>query len=226
LSRQYSCFSLDRLIGKAAFHSDAAPRLLACDRIADTATPKEIREKYGNVLLTDKSQRVRRKAFWLIANVDPGIFRDLIERALMDPSASVQDAARSAWRLLSEQDLVSLHRKYVNEVRFPSAMVAALRGLRAEGDLHDEDIVRPFLQHNSAKVRKEALRTLVAWNVSKTSNLFHEGLSSASPSYAKEAARLLITRREYISVPLVKELLVSPPNPDSRKLALWLQEDA
>jgi hypothetical protein len=50
----------------------------------------------------------------------------------------------------------------------------------------------------------------------------HEGLRSASPSHAKEAARLLIARREHISVPLVNELLVNPPSPDSRKLALWL----
>jgi hypothetical protein len=223
LSKQYSGFSLDRLIGEAALHSDAAPRLLACDWIADAATPEEIREKYGNVLLTDKSQLVRKKAFWLIANADPVKFLPLIEHALMDPNASVQDAARSAWEMmLSERDALSLYRKYVNEVRFPSAIVAALRGLRAEGDLHDEEMVRPFLQHYSAKVRKEALRTLVAWNVSDTSNLLHEGLRSASLSYAKEAARLLITRRAYISLPLVKELLVSPPNPDSRKLALWL----
>ena len=222
LRKQYSGLSLDELIGEAALHSDAVPRLLACDWIADTATPKEIREKYGDVLLTDKSQLVRRKAFWLIANADPRTFLPLIERALMDPSAPVQDAARSAWRMLPERDAVSLYRKYVNEARFPSAIVAALRGLRAEGDLHDEDMVRAFLQHNSAKVRREALRTLVAWNVSNTSDLLHEGLRSASPSYAKEAARLLITRREYISAPLVKELLVCPHNQDSRKLTLWL----
>jgi hypothetical protein len=223
LSKLYSGFTLDRLIGEAAFHSDAGPRLLAGDWIADTATPNEIREKYGNVLLTDKSQLVRKKAFWLIANADPRKFLPAIERALMDPSASVQDSARHAWRMmLPERDALSLYRKYLNEARFPSAIVAALRGLRAEGHLPDEDIVGAFLWHNSTRVRKEALRTLVAWNVSNMSDLLHEGLRSASPSYAKEAARLLITSREYISVPLVKELLVSPHNPDSRKIALWL----
>jgi hypothetical protein len=222
LSKQYSGFSLDRLIGEAVLHSNAAPRLLACDWVADAATPKEIREKFGNVLLTDKSQFVRSKAFWLIAHADPSKFLPLIERALMDPNASVQGAARSAWRMLHERETVSLYRRYVDEARFPSAIIAALRGLRAEGDLHDEATVRAFLQHNSAKVRKEALRTLTTWNVTDTSNLLHEGLRSASPSYAKEAARLLINRREYISVPLVQELLVNPHNLDSRKVALWL----
>jgi hypothetical protein len=63
---------------------------------------------------------------------------------------------------------------------------------------------------------------LVAWNVSDTPNLLHEGLRSVSPSFSKEAARLLITRRDLISVPLVKELLLSPRHPDSRIVALRL----
>jgi hypothetical protein len=32
----------------------------------------------------------------------------------------------------------------------------------------------------------------------------------------------LITRRDFISVPLVKELLLSPRHPNSRNVALWL----
>lgn len=206
LSKQYSGFSLDRLIGEAALHSDPGPRLLACDWIADTATPQEIQYKYGNILLKDKSPLVRTRAFWLIANADPRKFLPQIERALM----------------LLQRDALSVYRKHINEARFPSAIVAALRGLRAEGNLQDEPIVRSFLQHNSAKVRKEVLRTLVAWNVSDTPNLLHEGLRSVSPSFSKEAARLLITRRDFISVPLVKELLLSPRHPDSRIVALWL----
>lgn len=222
LSKQYSGLSLDRLISEAALHADSGPRLLACDWLADTATPQEIRYKYGNILLEDRSPLVRARAFWLIANADPRKFLTQIERALMDPSASVQDTARGAWRMLLQRDALPLYRKYINEARFPSAIVAALRGLRAEGNLQDEAIVRTFLQHNSAKVRKEVLRTLVTWNVSDTPNLLQEGLRSVSPSFSKEAARLLITRRHLISVPVVKELLLSPRHPDSRNVALWL----
>lgn len=94
----------------------------------------------------------------------------------MDPSASVQDTVRGAWRMLLQRDALSVYRKHINEARFPSAIVAALRGLRAGGNLQDEPIVRSFLQHNSAKVRKEVLRTLVAWNVSDRPNFLDEGL--------------------------------------------------
>ena len=182
LSKQYSSFPLDRLIDEAASHSEASPRLLACDWIADVATPKEIRDRFGEFLLKDKSPLVRSRAFWRIANADPNKFLPQIENALMDPNASVQDTARGAWKMLLHNDALSFYRKRVTEVTLPSAIVAALRGLRAESNLQDEAIVRSFLQHNSAKVRKEALRTLVTWNVSDTTNLLQDRLQSASPS--------------------------------------------
>jgi hypothetical protein len=58
----------------------------------------------------------------------------------MNPNASVQGAARSGWKMLHGRETVSLYRRYVDEARFPSAIVAALRGLRSEGDLHDEGL--------------------------------------------------------------------------------------
>jgi hypothetical protein len=162
------------------------------------------------------------RAFWRIANADPQKYSPEIEHALMDSSAAVQDTARGAWRLLLQRDVLAFYRAAIAQANVPAAIVAALRGLRAEGKLDDEALVRRFLQHNSAKVRKEVLRTLVAWNAADAPGLLREGLLSVSASYSKAAASLLSARPNLLSIPLVKELLVEPRHPDARKVAIWL----
>jgi hypothetical protein len=173
-------------------------------------------------LLRDKVALVRVRAFWRIANANPEKYVPQIEHALMDPSAAVQDTARGAWRLLLHRDALAFYRDTIAGARMPSAIVAALRGLRAEGKLDDEGLVRRFLKDDSAKVRKETLRTLVAWNAADASDLLREGLQSASSSYSKEAASLLSARPNLLSISLVKEPLVNPRHPDARKVAIWL----
>lgn len=222
LAKQYGRLPLDQLIGKASTSSNIGVRLLACDWVAEAGTPSEIRDKYGKVLLGDKVPLVRVRAFWRIANADPQKYLGEIEQALMDSSAAVQDTARGAWRLLLQRDALAFYREAIAQAHMPAAIVAALRGIRAEGKLDDEALVRPFLQHNSAKVRKEVLRTLVGWHAADATDLLHEGLLSASSSYSKEAASLLSARSNLLSISLVKELLVNPRHPDSRKVAIWL----
>ncbi len=140
----------------------------------------------------------------------------------MDPSAAVQDTARGAWRLLLQRDTLAFYREAIVRAKMPAAIVAAIRGLRAEGKLIDEALVREFIGHESAKVRKEALRTLVAWNAADAPDLLREGLQSVSPSYSKEAASLLRARPNLLSMSLVKELLVNPRHPNANKVAIWL----
>jgi hypothetical protein len=222
LAKQYGRLPLDQLIAKASTCSNIGVRLLACDWVAEAETPPEIRDKYGKALLGDKVQLVRVRAFWRIANADPQKYSPEIEHALMDSSAAVQDTARGAWRLLLQRDVLAFYRAAIAQANVPAAIVAALRGLRAEGKLDDEALVRRFLQHNSAKVRKEVLRTLVAWNAADAPGLLREGLLSVSASYSKAAASLLSARPNLLSIPLVKELLVEPRHPDARKVAIWL----
>ncbi len=222
LAKQYGRLPVDQLIGKASTSSNIGVRLLACDWTAEAETPLELRDKYGKVLFGDKVPLVRARAFRRIANADPQTYLPQIEHALMDSSAAVQDTARGAWRLLLQQDALAFYRTTITQVSLPAAIVAALRGLRAEGKLDDESLVRRFLQHNSAKVRREVLRTLVGWNAPDAPDLLSAGLQSVSPSYSKEAASLLSTRPNLLSISLVKELLVNPRHPDARKVAIWL----
>jgi hypothetical protein len=221
LGKRYGGAPLARLIHEAVSHSHISPRLLACDWIADETTPQQIRDRFGESLLQDKSPLVRARAFWRIANIYPKSYEPQIEHALMDPNASVQAAARNAWKTL-HKDALSLYRKRIGEVTLPSATVSALRGLRAESNVEDEAVVRPFLRHNSAKVRREALRTLVTWNVSDTINLLQDGLRNSSPSDSKSAAGLLMARPNLLSLPLLRDLLVQPPHADSPNIALRL----
>jgi len=222
LAKQYGRLALDRLIDTASASSNIGVRLLACDWIAEPATEQKIRDKYGQVFLRDKVPLVRVRAFWRIANADPEKYSLQIEHALMDPSAAVQDTARGAWRLLLHRDALAFYRSAISHADKPAAIVAALRGLRSEGKLDDESSARRFLKHESAKVRKEALRTLVAWNAADAPDLLREALQSASPSYSKEAASLLSARPNLLSISLVKDLLFNPRHPDARKVAIWL----
>ena len=222
LAKQYGRMSIDQLIGKASECSNIGVRLLACDWTAEAETPPDIRDKYGKVLLSDKVSLVRIRAFWRIANADPQKYLPQIEHALMDSSAAVQDTARGAWRLLLKRDALAFYRTTIAQVNLPTSIVAALRGLRGEGKLDDEAHVRRFLQHDSVKVRREALRTLVGWSAPDAPDLLREALQSTSPSYSKGAASLLSTRPRLLSIPLLKELLINPLHPDARKIAIWL----
>jgi HEAT repeat protein len=222
LAKQYGQQPLDQLLDFACKAPNVGVRLLACDWIAEAETPPEVRDKYGKVLLADKIPLVRVRAFWRVANANPEKYSQQIERALLDSSAAVQDTARGAWRMLLRKDALAFYRRAIAQVSLPAGIVAAMRGLRAEGKLDDEALVRPFLQHRSAKVKKEALRTLVAWNSPDAPNLLHEDLRSKSPSYSKGAAALLSTRPNLLAVPLIKELLVNPRHADARKIAMWL----
>ncbi|MGB8352327.1 MAG: hypothetical protein WCD79_00410 [Chthoniobacteraceae bacterium] len=222
LSKRYGNFPLDQLICKASMHSNVGLRLLACDWLAEDAVTQETRDKYDGILLEDKSPLVRVRAFWRIANADPEKYLLQIERALMDTSAAVQDTARGAWRMLLHKDALSFYRKQIAEAKRSSAIIAAIRGLRAESNIQDDILARPFLDHNSARVRAEALRTLAGWDANDLPHLLHEALRSSSPSYSKAAGALLITRQKLLSASIVKELLINPRHSSSQKIALWL----
>jgi hypothetical protein len=222
LAREYGQLPLDELIDQALESSNIGVRLLVCDWLADQATDQVSRDNYGKLLLCDKAPLVRVRAFWRVANAEPEKYSSQIEQALMDPSAAVQDTARGAWRMLLHRDSLTFYREAIARVEKPAAIVPALRGLRAEGKLGDEALVRRFLGHESAKVRKETLRTLVSWNATDAPDLLREGLRSPLPSYSKEAASLLSARPNLLSISLVRELLINPRHPDARKVAIWL----
>jgi hypothetical protein len=222
LAKSYSAISLDRLVALAIDSPDPSLRMLACDWLNEEAASPDLRAKYSDVLFADKSALVRVRAFWRIANAFPEQYQVQIEHALTDPSAAVQDTARGAWRLLLHRDSLAFYRQRAVIAVRSSEVIAVLRGLRAEGTIVDEALARPFLRHSSVKIRREALRTLVTWNVQDTAALLRASLRGKTPSYAKEAAQLLLSRPNLLSVSLVKELLDKPAHSDSRKIALWL----
>lgn len=222
LAKKYGSLSADQLIEGVAKHPYPNLRLLACDLCATAEVSPVIREKYSTLFLEDKSPIVRARAYWRIANANPEKYAAQIQRALMDKNAAVQDTARGAWKKLLHGEAHSFYKKQLAAAKLPSAIVAALRGLQAEGELDDESLVRPFLQHDSARVRTEALRTLAGWKAPDTAELLQDALRSPSPSYSKSAGALLLAHPRLIQASTVKQLLISPAHRDSQKIALRL----
>ncbi len=163
LARSHGTLTMDRLVASAIASSDPGVRMLACDCLKE-APASDLRAKYADKLFADKSALVRVRAYWRIANSFPEQYRAQIEKALLDPSAAVQDTARGAWRMLLHLKAGDFYRERITEVSRTPKMVAVLRGLRAESTVADESLVRPFLHHASIKIRREALRTLVTWD--------------------------------------------------------------
>ena len=222
LAKDYSPVGLEKLITLAVDNADPGLRMLACDWLKGEPLSQELRSKYVDKLFTDKSAFVRVRAFWGIANAYPEQHRQQIERALMDRSAAVQDTARGACRLLLQEDCLAFYRQRVARATRSPDVVACLRGLRAEGSYADEAQVRPFLRHASPKIRCEALRTIVTWNAPDLESLLKDAVLGDVASYAREAARLLVSRPSLLSMSLVKDLITKPAHPSSRNIALFL----
>ncbi|HWB60555.1 MAG TPA: hypothetical protein VG733_13765 [Chthoniobacteraceae bacterium] len=220
LGVKYGGLELERFIEQAATSPVAGLRILACDWCANFSD--ETVEKYASRLLADKSSRVRARAFWRIANRAPEKYQAQIERALMDKSAAVQDTARGAWKQLLHREALTFYREQAAKAAFPSQIVAALRGLRAEGGIADDALVRPLLAHPSGRVKAEALRTLASWDAPDTPGLLRNAALDASAYYSRTGGRMLAANPKWPAAAVAKELMLHPRHAASQNIAASL----
>jgi hypothetical protein len=221
LAKVYTPIPLRSLITAALEQSQVGVRLLACDWVMEDAEGAN-REAFAQALLEDKAPMVRARAFWKIASARPEAYAAQIEEGLMDRSEAVQDLARGVWRLLLHRDALAFYQQRAATAKRSAEIIPVVRGLRAEGTGADEALIRPLLQHPLTKVRREGLKTLVAWNVSDKGALLIEGVQSKLPSYAKECSRLLAKNPGLISSSLIQRLLDSTDRFEARQIALRL----
>ena len=222
LAKEHGIVPIDRLVVAAAAHPDMFLRILACDWLPDPQVSPTVRYRYAAALLADPAPFVRSRAFWRIATPESEKYRTQIERALLDNNECVQRTACGIWKKSLRGDAPAFYRAKVAEACTVADLVAAMRGLCAEGKLSEEGIVRPFLEHASPKVRRQALRTLVSWGAEDAGHLLQEALRGKSPSYCKEAARLLWSRPTLLPVTVLKEMLVDPAGYHSDLVAAGL----
>ena len=134
---------------------------------------------------------VRKEALTVLTERAPDRVRHLLPRVLLDPSARVRGLARF---LVSNLSAGIVPRDvYIEAVKNRSSrdLAAAIDGVGETGTGGDVDLLIPFLNAASPRVRRAALRASAKLDVERGVPLAIAGLADAAPSVQSAALGLL-----------------------------------
>lgn len=143
----------------AAKATDSVIRLWATRSLAAALGRDQLRAVLSEMFV-DPSAPVRREALRAWATVFAKEADDVLERALLDRSASVRAFARFQLANRGQDWLRRFYRDAIERGR-PSELHAAIAGLAETGNPEDAVVVESFLEHPTTTIRRTAVRYLI-----------------------------------------------------------------
>jgi HEAT repeat protein len=112
---------------------------------------------------------------------------------LLDPHASMREAARFYLRARGETDFAAFYRERVREGA-DGELAAAVAGVGETGVRADAEIVRAFLGHKKARVRKAAVRAVARLDAEGCAEALLARLNDEAPGVVAAARDALLAR--------------------------------
>lgn len=158
-----------------------------------TALSQEHRQHWFTKLFKDPAPGIRRDALVaLIDLVEHSECQRLLRNALMDSSGIVRDFAR--WKIEKLGLLIDLRQVYVALLASQddaTQLAAAIAGLGEVGSIQEAEIVLPFVESKSVRVRKAAVRTIARLDGKAHIELFVRLLADRSAGVSMAASNAL-----------------------------------
>jgi HEAT repeat protein len=139
--------------------NDSVIRFWAARSLATALEPNQIRPVLSELFL-DPSAPVRREALRTWVTIFAKEAEDVLERALLDRSASVRAFARFQLADRGQDWQRRFYRDATRRGRL-SELVAAIAGLAETGGPEDATVVESFLGHPTTTIRRTAVRYLI-----------------------------------------------------------------
>jgi HEAT repeat protein len=151
------------------------------------------REHWLTVLLKDAAPAIRRDALLVLFDVmEIDKCNEISRLALKDPSGRVREIAR--WKIEKLEipiDLKDFYTSLLNSHFDATELATALAGLGEVGRAADVAIIIGFVESNSVRVRKAALKAIARLDGERHLDLLINALADKSPGVSKTASRAL-----------------------------------
>jgi len=184
----------------------------------ETLDGSELRETLTG-LLRDQFVAVRQIALEALARRFPELARAPLEMALLDSSISLRETARFQLRRTGGMDFAAFYRE---AIRTGASLYGAILGLGETGTPDDAGQLLPFLQHETIRVRKAALRAVARLAGDRYAGQLFQAMSSDHPGLSRTACEVLLDRPYTLDPNELYALFSGHPCPHVRRNALLL----
>ena len=150
---------LGAVVAAGAISGDALIRTSVARVVARALPPAEALPALQR-MATDASPIVRRESLLALAGAFPDPASEHLERAVLDSSASVREAARFLLKD-THADFAATYRRALHADLTPRRLAGILIGLAETGAQPDAERAAPFLSHPSPSVRRAAVQSVM-----------------------------------------------------------------
>jgi hypothetical protein len=205
---------------RALDEHDTVIRLWAA-RTAAAGSEGETLQRFLSRMKTDRFMPVRREALNCFVARLPEQAPAELRRALLDPHASVREAAQYHLRKSENFDPASFYRRALAGAD-RKALPAVLGGLGETGSASDDVPLVGHARHPSAKVRGAVIRALSKLNGRAHLSIFTDALRDEAPGVSREARRALSGKANAVGGETLREIFTSSPRGHVRRNVLQL----
>lgn len=172
-------------------------------------------------LSRDPFMPVRREALYGYLDKLPEMAPQFLRDALLDPSASMRDAARFYLRKSGEEDFAAYYIQRLADTQ-GFALAAAVMGVGETGKAPEAQRIGPLLAHGAVRVRSAAVRAIGHLDAENFADQLLAALADDAPSVARSARQVLGAHGSLVAPGQLWAVFQTTDKPHVRRLVLQL----
>ena len=145
---------------------------------------------------SDSYMPIRREALRFIAEKYPQHASEELRKSLLDSHWLIRYEARYQITKINPMDFAVFYRTSLAQ---ENTIYSAICGLEEVGIASDETLIKPYVTHPLAKIRRASIRALAKFNSKAYTDLFMLTLRDPSASVSREAVKALQLNRHLLN---------------------------
>ena len=211
---------LKHAVGLALDDNETAIRGWAAQAIT-SAVDGDMFDSFLDRLKHDRFMPLRRAALRILVKLHSPHVVDELNKALLDPHASMREEARYHLKKIGPIDIAEFYRQRLSDAKGP-ALYGVISGLGEMGKAEDVSVVVPYTSHEASKIRRAALKTVAALRLDAHLEIFLKALEDEMPRVSLQAMKALAARTSLLDAGRVSEVFRSSTRGHVRRNALLL----
>jgi hypothetical protein len=163
-------------------------RFLLINHLEDISDSKFILSK----LLTDKSQKIRQRAIFLLSNQHPEEFQTNLELLVFDISSTIRYESRKLLNLFCKLNFTEI---YKEKIERSENLIGSILGLSDIGSSEDTPLIFNFLKSSNTKIKTAALIGLHNLDKNTAQEISYQIIEKKNPNSIKKVAEFILSKQ-------------------------------